>query len=603
MLRLFRRRKYTADERLGHYEAVLMHRRLASRRQLVPLIEDMVKRRWLAGLIVIAISIVSVVAKGIAAGLIFVYISSLERGAPIALYGYKYHPTGAFSELIVASLVAGVMVLFSSVVDYFVRYVVTTVSMRYVKDQVRVASDILARIPRYERWERLNPGEGALKSIFIGDVRYAAAAYSSLLATVLPALTFAFSLGAIFYLSPALGMIAAVGLFGLAPLYYRLFDYGHDLQSRLRDSGRDHSLDQAALVTSIMRNPIHEWGKGDDVELWMSQNATVEYLRLLALRQSLAERSSLVAAGGVALATAGFVFYVGEQVAQSGTSFAGLATLMLVLRYLVTSFNGIVSRVTGIHAMMPLFGRYMALRSAFELLEKGGVERVDPSSSPDGFETAKWRRLVIYSSRDVSRGDVDRLARRFDPEAKADQVAFVNSQLSPYRWDWTHDLTGGLWDLPTSVESFVETFPAFSSRQKDFAALLEAMKAEPMSLKALKLVPRTLKLVFALKAQIHLRKTLFVLRGEDWDALNVPDRLGVLGLLGENRVIVLYSKFTRAVELPLTDGVYLDTKEGVERLADSVLTDQQITYVRAQLQRNKQGDQTEDPELMELMNG
>ena len=529
-----------------------------NRALLVLLLRDMFVRRFRTSALVVAMSIGNVIIQASSIGLIFVYISLLETGQSVDVAGWSLFFTGTSIELISAAVAAGILVFASALMAYLARRVIVAEGIQYYRDNVAAASHALQRLRESSELEQRQPPDHVLRSIFAGDIRYASAGYTLILSALLPLFTLITAFSALLYMMPILGSIIVLALLGLSPLYLRVFEHGHDIQVELRQRARENAADKASLVNAITRNPIHRWNKDEDTRRWLRHGPTEEFLDVLAKRQRLSDSASVAAHLGMSAAIAGFIFYIGQQIAAGGDPIAGIATLLLVFRYMLSAFNGLVTQGANLHAMLPLFVRLLAFRRLGELVRSIECTPLSPCPAPPTTPS----HVAVFTPRHIGQAEARRLAQRLWTEDEEPYTALVSSELTPYYWDWSQDLTAGSWELPHDGQTFSDRFPAWRSREREYENLVRRPPHARFSVADLKRISKGLRLFFTLQTSLARRAPIVVIQADDLDGTRPMERRWIEEQLASRKAIYVYQCIpTDNTHMPV-DRVYVE-REGI----------------------------------------
>jgi len=238
--------------------------------------------------------------------LIFSYVAALESKQAIRFAGYEYTPTASAIELVVSGGLAASLIFLSALISLQARRVTVRAGLDYyrfcLKRAVSEVRNLAVRAPA--SFSRLPIT--AFRATLSGDVRYASAAYTQLISSVLPAITLFGAMILLFILEAGLGLITVISLLVFLPVYTVLFRRGQTLQEDLREAARENARDKNAILEMALQDAATiaprdlNW-----LESWMNEGITTHYLGLLGRRQKLSDYAAVVANLGIALATAG----------------------------------------------------------------------------------------------------------------------------------------------------------------------------------------------------------------------------------------------------------------------------------------------------------
>jgi hypothetical protein len=506
---------------------------------------------WRSSLLIAAVSVAQVFLQAASVGAVFLYVAALEQGSELSVFGATFKPDADLVELSIATLVTATLFIMSAAVAYVVRSVIVAKGLEYYKRCFTEGTRALVALSKSPDIDMTQVPMQVIRRTLVADARYCAAAYTQFTSGFLPLLTVLVAATALLYFSTTLMLIAIVGLGIFAPIYLRLFTHGHDVQVDMVEIARENAKDKANLASAVTNDLLRDWSDPKALSTWMEMGVTEEFLKRLGRRQKLTEVSGIISNFGIGLAMAGFVFYVGQLISQGGAVVASLASVIIVFRYLVTSFNSIINKVTNLHATLPLFGRLMALR---ELARRTG----SAAETDEGQRPAADLSLLVSPS-DPWIGFVFKAAKALYPDVAPGKIGTVTTELFPHRWDGDTDLTVGSWTLSDSYEN---TFPPNPARAAEYEALRETLKGGQIATDSYKGVSRALRLLLAIRGWADRAPHVLFFKESDFVLLNADEQRWLNELFPETAFCIVAMSLTAQNDNLDPQRIFVDSDAG-----------------------------------------
>lgn len=500
---------------------------------------------------VLAYSVLTLLFQAASLILIFSYIAALESHQPITLASFEYMPTASLTELIISGLIAAVLVFLSALIALYARRVTVLAGLKYYRRCLKRAVIEIRTLAVHEPDAFSRLPISTFRGTLSGDVRYASAAYTQLISSFLPIITLLAAIAALFVLAVELGLVTLISLLIFLPVYALLFRSGQSLQEDLRDAARDNARDKTDLLEVVLQDAASNVPNNPEwLNARVGMGITARFLKLLGRRQQLSDYATVVANLGIALATAGFIVYVGYSMDSGGAMIANVAIVLLLFRYMLSAFNTIISRITNLYAMLPLFARLHALQELTSYL----AQRV--TQSPEHGQ-ALWPEqglAILYTKRET---DISLLADVFG-NAMLDDGDLV--LLGPAQAMLDMALRVGEGSL-LDVDTYLSEVPGAEGREQDVRRFYELLENDP-DREDVRTIPREVAVLIAY-ARLQESVQLILIREDDLANLQPVEREWLLDSLG-SRLLILVAKngHVRQLSYPLKAAV-IDTQQGL----------------------------------------